>query len=65
MKINLFKPRKEKMKNYEPSAPPYYESFFNIKWNQLIAWEDVIIVKLIIKLNMKRETPRLKNLLKL
>ena len=27
-KINLFKPRKEKIKNYEPSAPPYYEQNF-------------------------------------
>ena len=25
IKFNLFKPRKEKIKNYEPSAPPYYE----------------------------------------
>ena len=24
-KINLFKPRKEKNKNYEPSAPPEYD----------------------------------------
>ena len=24
-KINFFKPRKEKIKNNEPSAPPYYE----------------------------------------
>ena len=25
IKINLFKPRKEKIKNYEPSAPPEYK----------------------------------------
>ena len=25
IKINLFKPRKEKIKNYEPSAPPAYK----------------------------------------
>ena len=24
IKINLFKPRKEKNKNYEPCSPPYY-----------------------------------------
>ena len=25
IKFNFFKNRKEKVKNYEPSAPPYYE----------------------------------------
>ena len=25
IKFNVFKPKKEKIKNYEPSAPPYYE----------------------------------------
>ena len=25
IKFNLFKPRKKKLKIYEPSAPPYYE----------------------------------------
>ena len=29
-KINLFKPRKGKIKNYEPSAPPAYEQIISI-----------------------------------
>ena len=29
IKINLFKPRKEKKKNYEPFAPPYHEQNFD------------------------------------
>ena len=28
IKFNFFKPRKEKIKIYEPSAPPYYEQDF-------------------------------------
>ena len=28
--VNLFKPGKEKIKNYEPSAPPYYEQLISI-----------------------------------
>ena len=32
-KINLFKPRKEKIKNYEPSAPPEYN--FSIKMTKI------------------------------
>ena len=29
MKIILFKPRKEKIKNYEPGAIPFYELIFS------------------------------------
>ena len=28
IKFNLFKPREEKNKNYEPSAPPEYSDFY-------------------------------------
>ena len=34
IKFNLFTPRKEKLQNYEPSAPPYYEEIFVMKRNE-------------------------------
>ena len=43
--FNLFKPREEKI---VPSAPPQHSGFLRIKWNRLIAWENDIIVILII-----------------
>ena len=36
IKINLFKPRKEKIYVYEPSAPPYYEKKFSIQMTKTL-----------------------------
>ena len=64
VKINFFKPRKEKLKNYEPSAPPYYEQITTIKWQRLGVLVVDIIVILIIKLNTKRN-PKTRKLVKI
>ena len=39
--MNLIKPMKEKIKYYEPSAPPYYDSnFVNINSKDMVCWRE-------------------------
>ena len=45
-KINIFKPRKEKIKNFEHPAPPYYEyNFVNINDKDIKAKKNLSMKK--------------------
>ena len=38
IKFSLFKPRKMKTKNYEPSAPPDYSDFQELNGRDMVCW---------------------------
>ena len=44
VKINLYKPRKKKIRKFEPRTPAEYSNFQFIKWfqNKPVVWQDVM-----------------------